>query len=117
RGRTHRRHYPPDQDGGRQEGAAALPLPVRMLPVHLSAATRCARPVRLAKSGILFEARAFRLSSRTARYASRSEPGIGPSRVRASWILATETLCAANAIALRFGERGSGAIHTKARRP
>src|SRR5262249_12569646 len=27
-------------------------------------------------SGILFEARAFRLSSRTARYASRSEPGI-----------------------------------------
>jgi len=25
-----------------QEGAAALPLPVRMLPVHLSAGTRCA---------------------------------------------------------------------------
>jgi len=29
-------------------------------------------------TGILFEARAFRLSSRTARYASRSEPAIEP---------------------------------------
>src|SRR5262249_55817005 len=85
-------------------------------------------------SGILFEARAFRLSDGSLHQPIRArhrdhpasqgvlDPRLAPARraegapKRRSAGMTNETLCPANEIALRFGELGSGAIQTAEKR-